>query len=251
MTERVRVDPADLQRADGVAVVGERAHHLLRVSRVREGDVVLAFDGTGFERAGRVARAGRDDLVLGWEGDPRQGVVGDAARVRWIQAIPKGDKMDGIVRQAVELGVMAIVPVFSERSVPREVAARGPARVVRWQRIAEEACRQCGRADVPTVEAPRALEDVLAERSDEHRLFAWERATTPLPAAIASMSPAAGFAVLAGPEGGFGDAEAEDVVAAGFVAVSVGPRILRAETAAPAILAMISVLRGDLAMSAR
>ncbi len=247
MTERVRVGAADLDAPSGVVLGGDAAHHLLRVSRVRDGDIVVAFDGVGRERTGRACDLRRGELRISWDGPARPGVVADAAGVRWIQCLPKGDKMDGIVRQAVELGVRVVAPAYSARSVPREVGARVEARVDRWRRIAEEAARQCGRADVPEVRAPLLLAEAIAHVIEAGRLFAWERATTPLSAALAGLRPEGGIAVVAGPEGGFGDDEAERVVGAAFVPVSLGPRVLRAETAAPAVLAIISAFSGDLA----
>ncbi|MDB4928419.1 MAG: hypothetical protein JWM10_903, partial [Myxococcaceae bacterium] len=158
MSERVRVAPADLDGAGGsLELDGDRGHHLVRVTRVRVGDPVTAFDGEGRERPAEVGRVGRGEVVLAWTGPAVAGVGADRARVRWIQGVPKGDKMDLIVRQATELGVAAIAPVFTARSIPREQPERWAPRVQRWERIAEEASRQCGRAHVPAIEPPRPL----------------------------------------------------------------------------------------------
>jgi 16S rRNA (uracil1498-N3)-methyltransferase len=249
VSERVRVAPADLAGdADLLSLDGDRGHHLGRVSRVRVGDAVTAFDGDGRERPAEVVGVGRGSVVLGWTGPAVVGVGADRARVRWIQGVPKGDKMDLIVRQATELGVAAIAPVFTARSIPREQPERWQPRVQRWERIAEEASRQSGRAHVPTIEAPQALSALLASaraRGAAVRLIAWEGATASLRAAIEGGATG-GFEVLAGPEGGFEEAEVEAARAAGFSPVSLGRRILRAETTAAAVLAAISVLRGDL-----
>lgn len=252
MSERVRVEPAALAgAAAAITVDGDRGHHLVRVTRLRVGDPVTAFDGAGRERRAEVARVGRGEVLLSWTGPVGQGVGADRARVRWIQGVPKGDKMDLIVRQATELGVAAIAPVFTARSVPREQPERWAPRRLRWERIAEEASRQCGRADVPAIEAPRTLAALCAAPREGGaagavRLTAWEGATASLRAAIEASGEGRPYEVLAGPEGGFEVAEVEAAQAAGFAPVSLGPRILRAETTAAAFLAALSVLRGDL-----
>lgn len=254
MTERVRVDPTAFEgEATSLVVEGDRGHHLARVTRVRAGDRVTAFDGLGRERHAEVTAVGRGSVQLSWLGPALAGVAADAARVRWIQGIPKGDKMDLIVRQATELGVAAIVPVFTARSVPREQPERWAPRRERWERIAEEASRQSGRADVPTVELPQPLSALwrVAPTDRVARLVAWEGAVAPLRAAVDGAGTVASFEVLAGPEGGFEPAEVEVARNAGFVPVSLGPRILRAETTAAALLSALSVLRGDLSGAAR
>ncbi|MBK6533964.1 MAG: 16S rRNA (uracil(1498)-N(3))-methyltransferase [Deltaproteobacteria bacterium] len=248
MSERVRVEPSALSgSATALSVDGDRGHHLVRVTRVRVGDRVVAFDGAGRERPAEVSRVGRGEVLLSWTGPAATGVGADRARVRWIQGLPKGDKMDLIVRQATELGVASIAPVFTARSIPREQPERWALRLQRWERIAEEASRQCGRADVPSIEAPQPLAALCAAPAGRVvRLTAWEGATASLRAAIEASAEGLPFEVLAGPEGGFEAAEVEAAAAAGFAPVSLGPRILRAETTAAAFLSALSVLRGDL-----
>lgn len=257
MSERVRVDPSALAGpAAALSVDGDRGHHLVRVTRVRLGDRVTAFDGLGRDRPAEVTRVGRGEVLLSWTGPAVTGVGADSARVRWIQGVPKGDKMDLIVRQATELGVAAIAPVFTARSVPREQPERWAPRLLRWERIAEEASRQSGRADVPLIEAPQSLATLFSAPVDAStaapvRLTAWEGATVSLRAVVEQSDVGRRFEVLAGPEGGFEAAEVEAASAAGFAPVSLGPRILRAETTAAAFLAALSVLRGDLGGSMR
>lgn len=251
MTERVRVEPSGLLGGPTLTVDGDRGHHLARVTRVRVGDRLVAFDGDGRERAAEVSAVGRGTVELRWMGPAAAGVGADGARVRWAQGVPKGDKMDLIVRQATELGVASVVPVFTARSVPREQPERWEPRRQRWERIAEEASRQCGRAAVPAIEAPRTLAALCAEGGAAARLFAWEGATASLREAVEGAGASGPFVVLAGPEGGFDPAEAEAVLAAGFAPVSLGPRILRAETTAAALLAALSVLCGDLSGATR
>lgn len=230
-----------------VQVRGEHAHHLVRVTRVRVGDAVEVFDGKGFCCDATVTAVLRDAVTLS-AGALRVGVRSDASEVTLMQGVPKGDKLDAIVRQATELGVHRVWPVFTERSVPRARDDRGDGRTERWQRIAEEAARQCGRSDVPTIRAPVALDAGLRRvgaHPDFHaQLVAWESSKTPL-RAVGFPSPGA-MVLLVGPEGGLSEREVELARTFGFIDFSLGPRVLRAETAAIAALAMLSLLRGDL-----
>lgn len=234
---------------DGVEVGGEGAHHLARVVRVRVGEAVVAFDGAGLEASARITAleaSGRQPRVsLTLTDAPHAGVTWDAAGVCLLQGYPKGDKLDTIVRQATELGVRAICPVYTARSVPRPKGA-GPEE--RLARIAASAAAQCGRADVPEVGAASDLARALAalDARTAVRLLAWEEGGVPLGEALAA-APAQGWsAVLVGPEGGLEAAEVELARGHGFVPVSLGPRIWRTETAGPALLAMLSLARGDL-----
>ncbi len=248
MTERVLASPALLYLDDDTptALSDEAAHHL-RVLRVGVGDALVLFDGLGYERDATVHAVARNGVAVTLRGPRREGARADGARVTWLQGYPKGDKLDTIVRQATELGVYAIRPVYTARSVPRERNDRGAARVARWERIAEEAARQSGRADLPVVLPPLPLDEALVTLSDHAslRLVAWESSTRPL-LDVAFDAPEAPAVALAGPEGGLAADEVARCEAAGFVAVSLGPRVLRAETVAPALLGVLSALRGDL-----
>lgn len=244
MTERLRVDASLVRGGEGeaAALPREAAHHL-RVARVPWGTRVVLFDGSGFERDATLDAGGATVTLAALA---RPGVGADGARVTWIQGYPKGDKLDTIVRQATELGVAALWPVYTARSVPLERNARSAPRLERWTRIAEEAARQSGRADVPELRAAAPLDEALAALVDGGvRVVAWEASATPLARAVppGARGP---VAVVAGPEGGLDAAEVARCEARGFVTVSLGPRILRAETVAPALLAALSVLCGDL-----
>ena len=248
MTERVRVAPECLEVPDGAEVpLGEETEHHLRVLRVDAGESLVLFDGDGFERDAVIHAVSKREMVVVARGSRREGARYDSARVTWLQGYTKGDKLDLIVRQATELGVAVIRPVYTARSVPREREDKGSARLVRWQRIAEEAARQSGRADVPLVLPPAPLDDALAALGDEPslRVVAWERSDQSL-LDVVSRAPEGPSIVLAGPEGGLDDDEVARCVRCGFAHATLGPRVLRAETVAPALLAILSALRGDL-----
>jgi 16S rRNA (uracil1498-N3)-methyltransferase len=206
---------------------------------------VAVFDGLGWAAQGQVETVG-DGCVTLTLAEPAPGVGADRAEVLWLQGVPKGDKLELVVRQATELGVVALRPVYTRRSVPRP---RDPeALTQRLQRVAEEAARQCGRADLPEVLPALPLGPALEALPEavRARFLAWEEATLGLREAE-HLAPPGRCAVLAGPEGGFDRDEAQWAQARGFHPVRLGPRILRAETVAPVVLGALSLLRGDLA----
>jgi 16S rRNA (uracil1498-N3)-methyltransferase len=170
-------------------------------------------------------------------------------RITLLQAVPKGDKMESIVRACTELGVSRIVPVLTERTIVTLDAGRWRDRARRWQRIAKEAAKQCGRAVVPPVDVPLALDDVLARGDDaDLRLCLWEGARDSASGASLplTLSGGAGVALLVGPEGGFASSEVDRARQQGWLIVGAGPRILRTETAGPAIIAVLQARFGDL-----
>jgi 16S rRNA (uracil1498-N3)-methyltransferase len=231
---RIQVDSLD---ADRVEVAAAGAHHLSRVLRLGVGDVVQAFDGRGGERTmrlvevqhGRAVLEAVSDLVL------RPATVLD---LTVLQALAKGDKLPRIVRAVTELGATRIGLVVTRRTVARPPRERAAGLALRLSRIAAESARQCGRADVPEVRGPDSLEAWLGRPQPALRLAAWEKESEPLAAALPGARPE-GITVLVGPEGGFDSAEVDRIRGAGFTTVSLGPRILRTETVAAALCAIL------------
>ncbi|HVV48321.1 MAG TPA: 16S rRNA (uracil(1498)-N(3))-methyltransferase, partial [Polyangia bacterium] len=219
-----------------VTLTGPEHRHVGRVLRARPGDALILFDGAGGEVEARVERVGRDETELAL-GERRQ-VAGPAVALTLLVAVPRGPRMDLIVQKTAELGVARIVPLITDRSVARPDAEAG--RRARWEKIAREAARQCGRADLPAIDPPVGLAAALAADLPARRLalYEGERARS-LRAALAGQAPAA-TALLVGPEGGFAAAEVEAARAAGFEAVGLGDRILRVETAAIAAVTLVA-----------
>jgi 16S rRNA (uracil1498-N3)-methyltransferase len=248
------------ERIAGGRVAFDRgeSRHLSRVLRLRSGDTVLAADGTGREYTVRLETVGEQatGTVLGVAAGASESPV----QITLVQSVPKGDKMEAIVRASTELGVAHVVPVLTARTVVTLEAGRWRDRARRWQRVAAEAAKQCGRAVIPTVSAPRPLADLLArDEPAELQLCLWEGAATtanPDPGAAsgktlaASLPPGlpagARIRLLVGPEGGLSRDEVASARARGFTIVGVGPRILRTETAGPAIIAVLQARFGDL-----
>jgi 16S rRNA (uracil1498-N3)-methyltransferase len=253
---RLYLTPDELRRG-GRIVLGEDAHrYLCRVLRLDVGSRVDLFDGEGNEASAAIAFVGSRtvDLEILGPPAPRTALVpGNGPAFVLIMALVKGEKMDLIAQKATELGVTRLWPVLTSRSVPRSVAMREVARPARWLRIAREAARQCGRADVPEVGPLRELDGAIAALPPGGlRLVFFEQAEgrVSLTDALGSApeevrAPGGTVALLVGPEGGFSDEEINQVRAAGFTACGMGPRILRAETAAIAALSIAGFALGD------
>lgn len=226
-----------------LTITGPEHRHLGRVLRARPGDPVTLFDGAGGEVEARVARVGRAETEL--ELGVRRAMVVSAAPVTLLTAIPRGARMDFLVQKTAELGVARLIPIVTARSVTRPDAEAG--RRTRWEKIAREAARQCGRADVPAVDAPVSLAVALAATDLPARrlaLFEGEHGRS-LRSVLAGMGPAP-TALLVGPEGGLAPVEMEAAVGAGFVPVGLGNLILRVETAAIVAVALVADASGAL-----
>ncbi|MDR1934341.1 MAG: 16S rRNA (uracil(1498)-N(3))-methyltransferase [Candidatus Accumulibacter sp.] len=229
-----------------VALAEGVARHAGRVLRLGVGDALTLFDGKGGEYACRLDSCGRDAVVaevLAWRGIERESPLG----VTLAQALQAGEKMDLTVQKAVELGVGRIVPLLTRRGVVRLEGERAKKRVGRWRAVAASACEQCGRNRVPEIaeleELPRWLGRPPANVKPM-RLMLDPDASLALDA-LPRPGTAAGVELLVGAEGGLDAEETELARRAGFVAVRLGPRVLRTETAGLAALAAIQCLWGD------
>lgn len=213
------------------------AHHAARVLRLRDGDAVVLFDGRGGEYEARLSMPGR--AVFAETAERRDPARESPLAVTLVQALSSSDKMDLTIQKAVELGVAAIQPVVSARSLVRLSAERGERKLAHWRRIAIAACEQSGRNLVPPVAEPLALESYRAPAGASKVLLS--------PSGDGRLSQLAKTPVVlaAGPEAGFSDEEERMLERAGFVPVRLGPRILRTETAALAALAALNALAGD------
>ena len=222
----------------------EESRHLVRVLRLRAGDTVIATDGAGRDYTVRLDRVG--EAATGTVLTVAPGAPESPLAITLVQGVPKGDKMEAIVRAATELGVARVQPALCERTIVRLEPGRWRERARRWQRVAREAAKQCGRAVIPEVEAPRPFTDCLAEASADVGLCFWEGGGTPLPEALGAVSAPRSALVVIGPEGGLAPAEVEAARARGLTIAALGPRILRTETAGPAVIAILQARFGDL-----
>jgi 16S rRNA (uracil1498-N3)-methyltransferase len=222
-----------------------QARHVARVLRLRAGDAVTLFNGDGHEYHARIGRIGKDAVTLDVTGC---GAVDREAplAVTLAQAASGGERMDFTVQKAVELGVAAIQPLASSRSVVRLDSDRAARRLAHWKGIAIAACEQCGRNRVPLVWPLLDLHEWLAQSAEAHDGAAKLLLSPRAAGSLRDLArPTAGVSLLAGPEGGFAPEEERAAERSGFAPVRLGPRVLRTETAAIAALAALQALWGD------
>ena len=221
----------------------DSAHHLSRVLRAAVGDDVVVFnDGIEFTATlARIDRHGATVKLIAGVAVERENPLPCVL----AQAISSGERMDVTLQKAVELGIRGVQPLFSERSVVRLDPERAGKRVEHWRQIMISACEQCGRNLIPEVTMPQPMLEWInalpPPRSDELRILLSPHADTRL----ADLARPASVTLLAGPEGGFTEVEADFARQRGFVALKLGPRVLRTETAALAAVAAMNVLWGD------
>ena len=224
---------------------GAQARHLSRVLRLTAGALVVAVDGQGREwnvRLTEVTTRTAAGLVLA----ERTGGAESPLHLTLAQGVPKSDKMDLIVRMVTELGAVAVRPLVAERTVARAADDRWRSRHERWQRIAREAAKQCGRAVVPTVSPPVGLSAWLEEPADRGLMVClWEGEQAPLADRLPA-GPIRRATLVVGPEGGLAEPEVARLAGAGAVLAGLGPRILRTETAGPVAIALLQARYGDL-----
>lgn len=219
------------------------AHHVQHVLRLNPGAVLTLFDGEGSERDAVILRVGKTGVTV-QVGAQREVDRESPLRIVLAQGVSAGERMDYTIQKAVELGVAAIQPLESSRSVVRLDPQRGAKRLAHWQAIAAAACEQCGRNRVPSVQPVMSFASwlgALGPRATQALLLS-PRGTL----GIRDLKrPAAGVTLLAGPEGGLAPEEQQAAERAGFTPVRLGPRVLRTETAAVAAIAAMQTLWGD------
>ena len=247
---RVYVDTA-LTPGSLVQLPPETASHLAKVLRARNGDELILFNGDGREFTGAI-EAVRGSRVTASVGAGRSVDRESPLAITLVQCVPRGDRMDFIVQKATELGVARIVPVLSQRSVVRLDKAQAESKAVHWLAVAVSACEQCGRNRLPIIDAAQPLLNYLGASSPDtgpRLVFEPETAPSPAPAQDTSVGAAGAIVdaeIAIGPEGGFASDELEAFRVAGFSQVGLGPRILRAETAAIAAVVWLQARFGDL-----
>lgn len=233
--------PGQLPAAGVVTLPDALAHHAVRVLRLAPGSRVALFDGRGGEVVARLAPLGK-----GCEAHIEAHVERECEsplRLVLVQALASADKMDWVVQKAVELGVTAILPVAAERSVLRLAGERAAKRVEHWGQVAVAACEQSGRNRVPAVAPVVTLSAYLAAHREVDKLL-FDPAARGRFADVGE--PRGERHILVGPEGGWSPQELAACAAAGCVPASLGPRVLRTETAGLAALAASQALWGDL-----
>ena len=227
-----------------VGLDADKARYLGRVLRLRPGDSISIFDGEGSEHHAEIAALGKSTARLK-VGAAIESQCESRLRVHLVQGISRGQRMDFVVQKATELGVKRITPVLTEYGAVKLDKARATRRRDHWEGVAASACEQCGRVRLPLIDEPLPLRDWFAARPDgvDLDLILRPGAAKPM---VDVDKPATKVCLLIGPEGGFSEHEYEDASIVGFESVSLGPRILRTETAAVAALALLQSRWGDL-----
>lgn len=241
---RFFVEPGDIK--DGRAVVRDgELRHLARVVRLSVGDAVSVIDGEGWEYPGVIESLTEKEAFIR-VGDPIYFSRESPLEVWLAQGIPKGDKMDLIIQKVTELGVRGVVPLETERTVVRYDNKKRTAKRERWQKTAQEAAKQCGRSLLPEVCLPQTLPEYLAGLSRENLLLIpWEEGGRPLREVVQGSGPKGSVHILIGPEGGWAKREVDLAKAKGGIPVTLGPRILRTETAGLAVVSAVMFQWGD------
>lgn len=215
-----------------ISFASSEAHHIARVLRLRPGARLVVFDGSR-EVEVELIEVGPSGVIA-----RRTGPVSVSQRpvdIALIQGIPRGGKMDLVVRMGTEIGLCAIHPVLTDRTVVEPSALR----VDRWRRVAQEAARQCGRGDCPEIHAPAPLVEALAAVGPvDVFVVPWETEARPIGEVVAAR-PFHTAAILIGPEGGLTAGDVAAARAAGGQSVSLGPLVLRTETAGLVATAML------------
>ena len=228
----------------GRAVIdGADARHIGGALRMTPGETLTLCDGKGTDYVCTLTAVEREQVTLMVDAAAPSSSEPSLA-VTLYMGLPKGDKMELIIQKAVELGVTAIVPVAMSRCIVKLDGKDAAKKQARWQKIAAEAAGQSGRGIIPTVETPISWKQALARFAQENTLLCYEGGGQPIGRLVTSADTAASLVV--GPEGGFDPAEVEAVLAVGGRIATLGPRILRCETAPLAAIAVLMEKSGNM-----
>lgn len=230
---------------DSITINGGDANHLARALRARRGDRITAVDGAGNCAVVELIDFDKETITARRVSDIKKIVA--EKKIILADCLPKQNRFDNIIEKATELGISEIRPLISERTIARPGGSRAEVKLERWRRIAKESAEQCARDTIPTIENISTLDDWLKEISpladNTLLLFCWEQEQSTTVREVLSSYRASGgenIIVLIGPEGGFSDREVHAIISAGGVSVTLGNRVLKTDTAAVSVLAMIN-----------
>jgi 16S rRNA (uracil1498-N3)-methyltransferase len=230
-----------LKPDSSISLQDNAANYVTRVLRMREGNPLVVFNGDGFDYAAEIENMGRNRVDLAVKARLPAAAESNL-HVTLVQAISRGERMDYSLQKATELGVTDIHPVVSDRVEVKLEGKRLQKRMQHWQGVIISACEQSGRAVVPGLADPLELMEWSGNKGTTLRLVLDPRSDQALSSQIISDNR---VELLVGPEGGFSDSELESLSVTGVRAVSLGPRVLRTETAGPAAIAILQAVAGD------
>ncbi len=232
--------PKSAVKDRNILVSGKEAHHIIDVMRLKERDKVTTFDGTGKEYTGFIKEIKRKSVLIEIV-ETRILAPGELLKITLIQAIPKKEKMDYIVEKATELGVSSVIPVMTKRTIPDWDESKRRTNWNRWVRLAEEAAKQCGRADVPLIAQIKTFPESMKVSSgnDLALIAALSDDAARLKDALSGLKGGK-ITVAIGPEGDFTPDEIACAREAGFKLVNLGSRVLKSDTAGLAVLSILN-----------
>lgn len=233
--QRFFVNSRDIDQNE-LVLTGNNAKHISFSLRMAPGERIVVCDGKGTDYLCEISRFTSDSVFCHViERFPNK--AEPPYRAVLYQALAKGEKMDYIIQKAVEFGVSEIVPFESSRCIAKLREGTAEKKIVRWQRIAEEAAKQCGRGFIPTVYEPMSFARAISSCGEGVAFMCYESEEQ---CSISELEKAEKYSFFIGPEGGFSREEVEQTRAAGILSVSLGKRILRTESASGFVLACLS-----------
>jgi 16S rRNA (uracil1498-N3)-methyltransferase len=238
---------ASLENVESITLDRETSHYVVRVLRLRRGHPLVLFNGDGDEYDAVMEHAdGTHALILVGR---RQATERESPlRIHLGQGVSRGERMDLVLQKSVELGITSVTPLWTRRAQSRLTGERLEKRMAHWRGIIRSGCEQSGRAVLPELHPVTRLSQWLAGPDCQHQQAQQNVVLDPRATVhLRDLDPASRVNVLIGPEGGLDDEELQQAASHGFQRIQLGPRILRTETAALAVLAALQTLWGDLA----
>jgi 16S rRNA (uracil1498-N3)-methyltransferase len=227
-------------------IEGNEVRHIRRVLRLKAGDEIIVFNGSVEEYNGTIVEEGPSSVVIRIQNifpSPKESPL----EITLAQSLLKGEKMDYLIQKVTELGIKEIIPFFSSRSVPLLDKSKKLKRLHRWERIAIEASKQCGRGMIPKIELFKGYSEMLETSSPDFlRLILWEGEGVRLKEVLEGSKEKTKIFFIVGPEGGLSHEEVTDAKGKGFTPITLGRRILRSETASLCLLSILQYERGDI-----
>lgn len=232
----------DLKTNSSLSLQSDDHHYVTHVLRMKVGDPLFLFNGGNEEFCGQVQSIGKNETIIKIstsqkvdKESPLEIIIG--------QGIPKGQKLDDLIPKITELGVSGLTPLITERADVKTVSQN---KFTRWQKIATQSAQQTGRTKVPTLNSPSTLKDFLKHYSDYEKILFYELEHSKSFKDILQNTLSTKFCLIIGPEGGFTPEEISLAIESGCKIASLGKRILRTETVAPAVTAILQYTKGDL-----
>lgn len=232
----------ELQVKQNLELDQDLSHQILRVLRLGIGDTIFLFNNTDCEFAATITNVNRKNVSIEIA-DQKIASIESPLSINLGQVLNKGDKMDLVIQKATELGVHSITPLYSEHAVIKPTADRTDNKIAHWQKIAIAACCQCGRNQLPIINPPQHLLTWINNNTDPNKLILSPSDTAHK---LKQLNINAPITILIGPEGGFSTTEINMALKHDFKQISLGPRILRTETAGLAVIAILQAMYGDL-----